>query len=778
MQELRLKIGKMTCVNCANAIEKLTQKIDGVKGVSVSYVNSSGVFLVQSKDLRDKIVQKIKSLGYEILADDESIAIFKQKELLKLRRKLILSWLVSIAAMILMTFTHDTSLLQAFLGCFGVFYCGVGFYKRAFAGLTHKSLDMNTLIALGSFCAILYSFLVYFRAFAGHLYFAEASMIVSFVLLGKFLEENAKFKAQSQENSLLDSVSKTAFIKDENGIKEVPSALIKAGDTVLVRDGESVSVDGVVICGRAEVDLSAINGEFLPVVRQNNDEIEAGSIVVSGKLEIKALKNAMDSKIEVIRDLIFKASNAKMPIAKLADTISAYFVGFIILLAVAVFAFWAYFDGLNAAFLHASAVLLISCPCALGLATPIALVLALNNATKHFILIKNPAALELLRRVRCFVFDKTGTLTKDELSVFAHNLAPQDFELLCNIESLNSHPIARALAACASSQMALKGDLLSVAARGIRFDGEMGEFFAGNETFLQENDIEINAETMDFARKHNEQAPVNVYFAKNRICLGVVCLANELRKEAATLVNFLEEKGLKSVILSGDNEKSVNLIAKSLKISDFNANLNPSEKLETLKKLQKNSLCAFVGDGINDAAALSLANVSFAMNGGSALAKNAGDFVLLRDDLGAISYAFKLSQKAFKIIKQNLFWAFFYNVCCIPVAAGLPSILGRSAGFESFLAWILGAFDSFFGLLSGIFRGFVGSFGDFVPFFGDFGNSNGFDGLNNGVLASEAAASLSTALANFTLTPHIAALAMCFSSIAVVLNSLRLRKGV
>lgn len=703
MQELRLKIGKMTCINCANAIEKLTKKIQGVQNASVSYVNSSGVFLVSDESVRGEIENKIKALGYELLQED--ITEFKKKELIKLRYNLILSAFISALAMTLMAFVPNSSFFQLILGFFGVFFCGRSFFINALKALRHLSLDMNALIALGSFCAILYSVLAFVGVFKAHLYFAEASMIISFVLLGKFLEENAKFKAKQSENSLLSIDTKYALVQNNEGkFEKTPSSFVKLDDIVLVKEGESVSVDGVVIEGRADVDMSLINGEFVPVIKQKDDEIEAGSLIISGALKIKASKKAMDSKLEVIKDLIFKAANAKMPMAKLADTISAYFVGFILLLTSFVFVFWAFNEGLNSAFLHASAVLLISCPCALGLATPIALVLALSNAAKHFILIKNPASLELLRKVGFFIFDKTGTLSKNELSVFAHNLDEKDFELLSKLESISTHPIANVLKSPNDEDFKLEGELKTISGRGIYYKTAQNLYLAGNLTLLDEFKVSVSKEHKDFVLLYEKEAPVLVYFAKDKECLGVVCLSNELRAEAKDLIRFLEQKKLKSVILSGDNEKSVALNAKNLGIEEYFANLSPENKLDYVKAYQKKGLCAFVGDGINDAAALSLANVSFAMNSGSTLAKSAGDFVLMKDDLNAIKYAFKLSQKSFVIIKQNLFWAFFYNLCCIPVAAG--------------------------------------------------------------------------AVPNFTLTPHLAALAMCFSSLAVVLNSLRLKKEV
>lgn len=673
MQEIRLKIGKMTCVNCQNAIEKMTRKIDGVEDVSVSFVNSCGVFLVREASLRDKIAGKIKSLGYEILANDEDIAKFKQKELLKLRNNLILSAFISTAAMILMSFAmHEkwSSLAQFALGAVGIFYCGRSFHKNALKGLAHGNLDMNTLISLGSGCAFIYSVCVFLGLFEAHLYFAEASMIISFVLFGKFLEENAKFRAQNNKNALLSLEIKSAMVQNSDGsfISTSPS-FIKVGDIVLVKEGEVVSVDGVVVEGRAELDMSALSGEFVPVARQKGDEIEAGALLISGILKIKATKKAMDSKLEVLKDLVFRASNAKMPIAKLVDRISAYFVGAILLLALGVFIIWAFASGANAAFLHASAVLLISCPCALGLATPIALVLALNSATKKGILIKNPAALETLRKVRAFIFDKTGTLTKNDLSIFAHNLSQKDLEILQKMEAASSHPVAKAIARGAENTL-VEGEIQSFAGRGLKFMDEKSEYLAGNLAFLSENGVKIAPKIHAFVKENESKAPIIVYFARNKSCVGAVCLANEPRDDAKNLLKFLRENGLKSVILSGDNEKSVAQSAANFGVDEFYAQFSPEKKLDFIKTRQNAEICAFVGDGINDAAALSLANVSFAMNGGSDLAKSAGDFVLMRDELGAIKSALQLSRKTFSIIKQNLFWAFFYNALCIPLAAG------------------------------------------------------------------------------------------------------------
>ncbi|EOH5798783.1 TPA: copper-translocating P-type ATPase CopA [Campylobacter jejuni] len=699
MEELRIKIGKMTCVNCSNAIEKACKKIDGVKDASVSYVNSSGVFLLEDQEKHKDIIAKIKNLGFEILEDEQSLNAYKAKKHLELRKNLLLSIVLSVIIMYFEMFVRSSfsQNIQMALSFFGIFYCGRDFFSHAFLGLKSKNLDMNTLVALGTLSAFVYSFLVYLQIFKEEdLYFSGAMMIISFVLLGKYLESKAKFKAQDYQRILENiDTKKTKILLEDESIKEIPSSFVKSGDVLLVKEGESIVADGVVLLGSAELDMSFLNGEFLPVLKKEGDEVQAGGVVLNGALRIKANKKAMDSTLEQIKNLVFEAGNIKSPLANLADQISKYFVGGIIFFAFLVFVFWAAKTDLNTAFLHACAVLLISCPCALGLATPIALVVASTNAAKNFILIKNPAALEKLALVKYAFFDKTGTLTKEKLSVFKHNLSKDDFDKLCQIESLSSHPIAKALH---KDQICdLKGEGRVIVGSGIKYKEDNDNYLVGSAQFLHENEIDTTKESDIFFDSFKEY--VRVYFAKNKKCLGGVLLSNALKDGAKELVLNLKEQNLKTFILSGDHVKNVEKIAKELQIDEFYAQLKSEEKLQIIQKFEKT---LFVGDGINDAAALSAASVSISFSKANELAKKTGDFILIKDDLSAIFKCFKLAKKTRSIIKLNLFWAFIYNVLCIPIAAG------------------------------------------FVPF--------------------------------IALSPHIAALAMCFSSITVVLNSLRLKR--
>ncbi|EMO7809790.1 cation-translocating P-type ATPase [Campylobacter upsaliensis] len=697
MRELKLKIGKMTCVNCANAIENATRKLEGVEDASISYTNMSGVFLLKNDTAKQSVKDKISQLGFSILQDELNIENAKQKELKRLKFKLLFAFILSSVIMAFEMFVFNTFSynLQLILSFVVIFYCGFDFFFSALKGLRHKNLTMNTLVALGSLSAFLYSLCVYFGLFGEHLYFSGAAMIVSFVLLGKFIEEKTKNKAQIYQNKLQNLETKKARILLENGeIKELSSSFVKTDDILLLSQNEVSPVDGLILEGRAEVDMSFLNGEFMPMLKKAGESIEAGAMIISGNLKLKANKKAMDSTLEQLKDLVFRASLFKSPLMRLIDKISAYFVGFILILALLVFLF--YLPNLEKAFLHALAVLLISCPCALGLATPLALALAFEKGARNFILLKNPAALEILSQIKLVLFDKTGTLTQNTLSVFKHNLSEENFLKLAQIQTQSSHPIAKAIAK-KSKESTLKGEITHQIGKGLIYKEDENTYLIGNEELVK--DTKELEKTREFLNTCDEFAPIRVYFAKNGVCLGGVALQNALKKDAKELINFLNLQHIKSVILSGDNEKSVAKIAKELQI-DFHAKMTPKDKLNFLQKEQEQYKILFIGDGLNDAAALQKADLSISFGEASELAKQNTDIILMREDLTLIKLCFHLAKRTKHIIKLNLFWAFSYNLFSIPLAAGAFS---------------------------------------------------------------------------FSLSPHFAALMMSLSSLAVVLNSLRLK---
>ncbi|MBS4236243.1 heavy metal translocating P-type ATPase [Campylobacter vulpis] len=697
MREFRLKIGKMSCVNCANAIERAVKKLEDVEEVSISYTNSSGVFLLKNDTAKQSVKDKISQLGFEILQDEQNIEKLKQKELKRLKFKLLLALILSALMMFFEMFVFNAFSynLQLILSFVVIFYCGFDFFASAIKGLKYKSLTMNTLVALGSLSAFLYSLCVYFELFGEHLYFSGAAMIISFVLLGKFIEEKTKNKAQMYQNKLQNLEAKKAKIVLENGeIKELPSSFVKVNDILQLSQNEVSPVDGVILEGSAEVDMSFLNGEFMPVLKKAGESLEAGALIISGNLKLKANKKAMDSTLEQLKDLVFKASLFKSPLMQLIDKISAYFVGFILILAFCVFLF--YLPNLEEAFLHALAVLLISCPCALGLATPLALALAFEKGAKNFILLKNPAALEILSQIKLVLFDKTGTLTQNTLTIFKHNLSDENFLKLAQIQAQSSHPIAKAIAK-KSKENTLKGEITHQIGKGLIYKEDENTYLIGNEELLQ--GVKELEKTKQFLNTCDEFAPIRVYFAKNGICLGGVALKNALKKDAKELIDFLNLQHIKSVILSGDNEKSVAKIAKELNI-DFHAKMKPEDKFNFLQNAQKEYKILFIGDGLNDAAALKKADISMSFSEASELAKQNTDIILMRENLALVKLCFRLAKRTKHIIKLNLFWAFSYNLFSIPLAAGAFS---------------------------------------------------------------------------FSLSPHLAALMMSLSSLAVVLNSLRLK---
>lgn len=671
MKEVRLKIGKMTCVNCANAIERAVKKLEDVEEVSISYTNSSGVFLLQNESVKEAIKNKITQLGFEILQDEVKMEEVKQKKLQKLRFKLLLALILSALMMVFEMFVFNAFSynLQLILSFVVIFYCGFDFFSSALKGLRHKNLTMNTLVALGSLSAFIYSLCVYFGFFGEHLYFSGAAMIISFVLLGKFIEEKTKNKAQIYQNKLQNLEAKKARILLENGkIKELSSSFVKTDDILLLSQNEVSPVDGLILEGRAEVDMSFLNGEFMPMLKKAGESIEAGAMIISGNLKLKASKKAMDSTLEQLKDLVFRASLFKSPLMRLIDKISAYFVGFILILALLVFLF--YLPNLEKAFLHALAVLLISCPCALGLATPLALALAFEKGARNFILLKNPAALEILSQIKLVLFDKTGTLTQNTLSVFKHNLSEENFLKLAQIQTQSSHPIAKAIAK-KSKENTLKGEITHQIGKGLIYKEDENTYFIGNEELVK--DTKELEKTREFLNTCDEFAPIRVYFAKNGVCLGGVALQNALKKDAKELINFLNLQHIKSVILSGDNEKSVAKIAKELQI-DFHAKMTPKDKLNFLQKEQEQCKILFIGDGLNDAAALQKADLSISFSEASELAKQNTDIILMREDLTLIKLCFHLAKRTKHIIKLNLFWAFSYNLFSIPLAAGAFSL--------------------------------------------------------------------------------------------------------
>ncbi|MDA3079916.1 MULTISPECIES: heavy metal translocating P-type ATPase [unclassified Campylobacter] len=683
-KKANLNIVGMTCVNCSNAIERVTRKIEGVESVNVSFTAGVGEFEVANEAVLDAVKAKITKLGYEIATNYEELEAKKARNLKNMLFKFVLAVILACFIMLIEMKSNFSfavkALLCAILGAVVLGFCGKNFFYHAYGSLKNKNYDMNVLVSLGSSAAYLYSLgSAIFVHFKGgnewaNLYFSSSSMIIAFILLGKYLEERSKLKANDYIKKLIDLSPKKAILINPDGtMREILANELKPGDKVLVKNGAQIPGDGVVISGEAEIDTSLITGESLAVFKKTGDTVNAGCVSVAGILQVEITKFSHQSVLAEIKNLLSEAGSKKMPISRFADKIANIFVPSVIFIAVCVFVIWLIAGKAHIGLLCAICVLIISCPCALGLATPIAIVCAISNAAKNGVLVKNPEVLEILKDTKIAVFDKTGTLSRGEISVNFTNLSDENLGLIASAQMLSEHPISKSIVKFAKEKglkfAKFDGEFESLLGRGIK--AQNGEFtlLAGNKELLNENGVEF--ETPKNAYEFLSNGFGVIFVAINAEFVGFVALSDILRDEASECIRALKNQGIKTIMLTGDNAKTANFIGKSLGIDEIISEVLPSQKYEFIANLKNSEKVLFIGDGINDAPSLKTADIGVAMNSGSDIAKGAGDIIFIKNDLRNLKYLINLSQKTMTTIKQNLFWAFFYNLICIPVAAGI-----------------------------------------------------------------------------------------------------------
>ncbi|MEE3745114.1 heavy metal translocating P-type ATPase [Campylobacter porcelli] len=675
MNKIELKISGMSCVNCANSIAKSALKIPGIKSANIDFNTHCGVFEYDKEDNIQALKDKIIKLGFSIQSSQSDLEIAQKKELKSYQNKFIISIIISVILMWIEMSQYDLAWLMAILAAIGVFYCGFGFYWHAIKSLKERNYDMNVLIFLGTFCAFCYSiFATIFNSYIplnlNYLYFSGATMIISFVLLGRYLESKAKAMASSHLKALIDlSPAKAFIITSDGSAKEIVASKLKIGDIVLVKTGSIIPCDGVIKNGGAEIDTSAINGESLPVYRSIAQEVYSGTLVCNGHILIKVTKSPNSTLLAQILELIQTAASKKLAISKLADKISNIFVPSIVAIAVVTFCIWAIMGMPFQGALSAICVLIISCPCALGLATPIAIVCAISLALKHSILIKNPAALEQFSNLKFAVFDKTGTITTGDISVIETNLNKESLSLVASISSLNSHPISKAIAQYAKELVDTKFQAKFEYISGLGIKGD--NILIGNERLLSLNSIFIDENNKAIIEQKIEVGYGIVLVAIGGEFSGYITISDTIKPEAKEIIDTLKSQNITPVILSGDNQKISNEVAKKLGIEMVYSEVLPQQKYEIIERLKKSGKVAFIADGINDAAALKSADISIAMNSGSDLAKNSADIILMQNNLNGVIKSINLAKKSSDTIKQNLIWAFGYNAICIPIAAGV-----------------------------------------------------------------------------------------------------------
>lgn len=675
MKKIELKISGMSCVNCANSITKSALKIPGIKSANVDFNTHCGVFEYDKEDNIQALKDKIIKLGFSIQSSQSDLEIAQKKELKSYQNKFIISIIISVILMWIEMSQYDLAWLMAILAAIGVFYCGFGFYWHAIKSLKERNYDMNVLIFLGTFCAFCYSiFATIFNSYIplnlNYLYFSGATMIISFVLLGRYLESKAKAMASSHLKALIDlSPAKAFIITSDGSAKEIVASKLKIGDIVLVKTGSIIPCDGVIENGGAEIDTSAINGESLPVYRSIAQEVYSGTLVCNGHILIKVTKSPNSTLLAQILELIQTAASKKLAISKLADKIANIFVPSIVAIAVVTFCVWAIMGMPFQGALSAICVLIISCPCALGLATPIAIVCAISLALKHSILIKNPAALEQFSNLKFAVFDKTGTITTGDISVIETNLNKESLSLVASISSLNSHPISKAIAQYAKELVDTKFQAKFEYISGLGIKGD--NILIGNERLLSLNSIFIDENNKAIIEQKIEVGYGIVLVAIGGEFSGYIAISDTIKPEAKEIIDTLKSQNITPVILSGDNQKISNEVAKKLGIEMVYSEVLPQQKYEIIERLKESGKVAFIADGINDAAALKSADISIAMNSGSDLAKNSADIILMQNNLNGVIKSINLAKKSSDTIKQNLIWAFGYNAICIPIAAGV-----------------------------------------------------------------------------------------------------------
>ena len=699
-QNLTLQIGGMTCVRCSGAVEHALRSLDGVEKAEVSYaVGKAEITYDDAKVDRKRLEKAVKSAGYKVVEDKNAA---RRRELRELRILFIVSAIFSAPFLVLMVlmfaapdaavthWMHNAGWVQLALATPVQFVVGWRFYKGAVLSLLNRSPSMDVLVALGTSAAYGYS-LYNVIVGSGHYYFESAAIIITLVLLGKMLETGARGKTSAAIEMLMNLQPKTATVLREGTEMVIPAAEIVQGDTILVHPGESLSVDGEVVAGRSAVDESMLTGESMPVDKQLGDKVFGGTVNGTGSLTVRADGIGKDTVLSGIIRLVEEAQSSKAPIQKLADKVSAIFVPAVIGAALLTFVLTLVFmqgaEAMTEAISRAVAVLVIACPCSLGLATPTALMVGTGRAATMGVLIKSADALETACRIDRVLLDKTGTVTMGRPAVT--DFLPvgmqreEALRLAAAVEQLSEHPVARAVTESYDQPLPSAKNFVSLTGRGVSAEVEGKTVLLGSRRLMEEQQIPF----ADDRQSWEDEGKTVLYMAVDGQPAAVMAVADPVRDTSAKALRDLHELGIRTVMVTGDNRRTAEAVGRAVGIDEVVAEVLPDGKVELVEKYkQDGKIVAMAGDGINDAPALAAADVGFAMGTGTDIAMESGDVVLVGGGLTALVTAVKISRATMRKIRQNLFWAFFYNCIGIPVAAfGLlsPVIAGAAMAFSS-----------------------------------------------------------------------------------------------
>ena len=717
-EKMILAVGGMTCAACVTHIENALSDVDGVisTGVNLATERASVEYipgLAAVSDMR----HAVEDAGYSLLGvvgeQDETAT---PREVTALRRKLLFSLIVAGAIMALMflpvahdLLPFDMDYILLVLATPVQFWAGRQFYHGAWGALKHRTSNMNTLIAVGTSVAYIYSVVVtllgsviLFAEFGAATYFDTSTAIIALVLLGKYLEARAKQRASSAIRSMMSLQPTTAQIVRDGERQSVDIDDLQVGDSIVVRPGERIPVDGEVIEGTSSINESMLTGESAPVDKASGDEVFGGTINTTGSIIYSVSKVGRDTLLSQIIRMIEEAQASKAPVQRLADTVAAYFVPAVIGVATLTFVFWLVF-GPAPSYLHAIltavSVLIIACPCALGLATPAAIMVGTGKGAEFGILIRSAEALERANMVRTVAVDKTGTLTMGEPSIVS--LASNDLDtddllrLAASVELGSEHPLGRAMLKAAEEKgLALRPveEFRALPGFGVSASLDGDDVLLGNLALMESEGVVLKGYEGPAVEMANRgSTPVAV--ARGGEIVGLIAISDTIRPEAQSAINRLKRDGIDVVMLTGDNRRTAQEVARQLGIERVVAEVLPGDKASEISALQDgDNVVAMVGDGINDAPALAQADVSFAIGAGADVAAETADITIVGTDLHAISSAIRLSKATMRSIRQNLFWAFAYNVALIPVAAGVLYLLFAGGGVPDVLRPVLGEY--------------------------------------------------------------------------------------
>ena len=731
----------MHCASCAFAIESAVKKLEGIKNASVNFASETLLAEFEEEKTKPENIQTaVKNAGYEATiqnaASHHDTATHKHEEESQIIKKKLFVGGILAFAIFLGSFPEWFSFLPNFFNNYFFllvlsipvqFWVGSQFYSGLKLLVKHRTADMNTLISIGTLSAFIYSATVtLFPQFftKGAIYFDTSAIIIVLILLGRYLEIVAKGRASEAIKKLMKLSAKTARVSRDNKELEIPIEEVKIGEIIIMRPGEKIPVDGEIIEGYSEIDESMITGESMPVLKKIGDNVIGATINQNGSFKFRATKIGKDTLLSQIIKMVEQAQGSKAPIQRLADVISAYFVPAVIGISLFTFVVWLFF-GPNPAFTFALvnfvAVLIIACPCALGLATPMAMIVGIGKSAEKGILIRDAASLEIAYKINTLVLDKTGTLTQGKPAVtdivpFAEFQKSRDeiLELAASIENKSEHVLGKTIVEMAKKEnlnISEISDFQAIPGKGIggkikTQNEQKKEILLGNKALFEDNRISIPQMANEKIAKMENEGKTVMLLALEKNLIGLIAVADILKPEAKTAIAELKKSGLEIWMLTGDNERTGRAIANEVGIENIMAQVLPQDKALKIQELKKQGKkIAMAGDGINDAPALAQSDLGIAMGEGTDIAMESANITLMRGDLNLIRELTRFSKKTMRVVKQNLFWAFAYNVVLIPVAAGA-----------------------------------------LYPFF------------------------------KITLNPVLAAGAMAFSSISVVLNSLRLKR--